>query len=94
MILIQDPVTQGMRPFPFSTDGETRAVELPIYHRLDVRISRKVDVNGWQIGGFLEIWNVYSKRNTIKFVSPTDGSVTEIPQFSIPIPYLGMTVEF
>ena len=84
MILIQDPVTQGMRPFPFSTDGETRSVEPPIYHRLDVQINRKFDVNGWQIGGFLEI----------KFVSPTDGSVTEIPQFSIPIPYLGMAVEF
>ncbi len=92
IFLIQDQVTRGMRQLPFETEDDA-LIELPPYHRLDVRISKKWDFDGWKIGGFLEILNAYNRRNVMRFTNPADGSVEETRQFPI-IPYLGLTVEF
>ncbi|MDD9974781.1 MAG: hypothetical protein OXU27_12285, partial [Candidatus Poribacteria bacterium] len=66
---------------------------LPSYHRLDLRVSKTWDRKGWQIGGFLEILNVYNRKNTIKFYNPAGDDVQEAPQLPI-IPYGGLTIEF
>lgn len=65
--LVQDPVTNGMNPLLASTD-EGVIVELTPYHRLDLRVSHKWDIMGLQLGGFLDILNVYNKKNTLKFI--------------------------
>ena len=65
--LIQDPVTRGLNPLLASAD-EQLSTELEPYHKLDIRISYKWNVKGMKIGGFIEILNVYNRKNTIKFI--------------------------
>ena len=96
VLLIQDPVTRGMLPLISNIQvegGNASSVSLPSYHRLDVRVSKTWNREGWQIGGFLEILNVYNRTNRIKFYNPAGDAVEEAPQFPI-IPYIGLTVEF
>ena len=96
ILLIQDPVTRGMRPLINNIQGEegtASLVSLPSYHRLDLRVSKTWNREGWQIGGFLEILNVYNRKNVIKFYNPAGDDVEEAPQLPI-TPYIGLTVEF
>ena len=96
ILLIQDPTTKGMQPLISNIqveEGTASLVSLPSYHRLDLRVSKTWNREGWQIGGFLEILNVYNRKNKIKFYNPAGDDVEEAPQFPI-IPYIGMTVEF
>ncbi len=102
--LIQDPVTRGLNPLLASAD-EQLSTELEPYHKLDIRISYKWNVKGMKIGGFIEILNVYNRKNTIKFIFEeatleVQGEAVEIerdvfdaPQFPR-IPYFGLTLEF
>ena len=104
LVLIQDPVTGGLNPLLASAD-EQLSTELSPYHKLDVRISRKWKVRGMKIGGFLDILNVYNRKNKIKFIFEEavldvqgeevsiDRDVFDAPQ--IPrIVYFGLTLEF
>ncbi len=104
VVLIQDPVTGGLNPLLASAD-EQLSTELSPYHKLDVRISRKWKVRGIKIGGFLDILNVYNRKNKIKFIFEEaildvqgqevsiDREVFDAPQ--IPrIVYFGLTLEF
>ncbi len=95
ILLIQDPITRGMQPIFTDIQGveEIPLALLPSYHRLDLRVSKTWDRKGWQIGGFLEILNVYNRKNTIKFYNPAGDDVQEAPQLPI-IPYGGLTIEF
>ena len=102
--LVQDPVTRGLNPLLASAD-EQLSTELEPYHKLDIRISYKWNVRGIKIGGFIEILNVYNRKNTIKFIFEeatleVQGEAVEIerdvfdaPQFPR-IPYFGLTLEF
>ena len=102
--LIQDPVTRGLNPLLASAD-EQLSVELEPYHKLDLRLSYKWNVKGMKIGGFIEVLNVYNRKNKIKFIFEeatleVQGEAVEIerevfdaPQFPR-IPYFGLTLEF
>ena len=63
--LVQDPVTRGLNPLLAAAE-ENMTVELELYHKLDLRVSRKWKLWGTQIGGFLDILNVYNRKNKIK----------------------------
>ena len=104
LVLIQDPVTGGLNPLLASAD-EQLSTELSPYHKLDVRISRKWNVSGMKIGGFLDILNVYNRKNEIKFifeeaildVQGEEVSIDreEFEAQQIPrIVYFGLTLEF
>ena len=105
LVLIQDPVTRGLNPLLASADEELRA-ELTPYHKLDLRISRKWNVRGMKIGGFLDILNVYNRKNKIKFLFKEatieiQGEEIQIEEWEsdeisqIPrIIYVGLTLEF
>ena len=94
-----------MNPLLASADEELRA-ELTPYHKLDFRISRKWNVRGMKIGGFLDILNVYNRKNTIKFIFKevtieVQGEEIEIEEWEsdeisqLPrIIYVGLTLEF
>ncbi len=105
LVLIQDPVTRGLNPLLASADEELRA-ELTPYHKLDLRVSRKWNVRGMKIGGFLDILNVYNRKNKIKFyfneatleiqgeeIRIEEWESEEISQLPLII-YLGLTLEF
>ena len=105
LVLIQDPLTRGLNPLLASVDEELTA-ELTPYHKLDFRISHKWKVRGMKIGGFLDILNVYNRKNTIKFsfkeaTIEVQGEQVEIEEWEseevsqLPrIIYLGLTLEF
>ncbi len=105
LVLIQDPVTRGLNPLLAGIDEELHA-ELTPYHKLDFRISRKWDVRGMKIGGFLDILNVYNRKNTVKFIFrestlEIQGEEIRIEEWEseeisqLPrIIYVGLTLEF
>lgn len=102
--LVQDPVTRGLNPLLASADEEL-SVELAPYHKLDIRLSYKWNVGSTKIGGFIEVLNVYNRKNTVKFVFEevtlevqgedveVEREIFDAPQFPR-IPYFGLTVEF
>ena len=96
ILLIQDPTTRGMQPLisNIQTEEDTASLaSFPTYHRLDMRVSKTWERGGWRIGGFLEILNVYNRKNTIRFYNPAGDDVENSPQFPI-IPYVGLTLAF
>ena len=106
VVLIQDPLTRGLNPLLADID-EAVTAELTPYHKLDLRVSYKFDFMGLRVGGFLDILNVYNRKNTVKFVFTPDeplevqGEEVEIEEPEIfeaqqfpRIPYFGLTVEF
>ena len=106
VVLIQDPLTRGLNPLLADID-EAVTAELTPYHKLDLRVSYKFDFMGLRVGGFLDILNVYNRKNTVKFVfTPEEplevqGEDVEIEEPEIfeaqqfpRIPYFGLTVEF
>ena len=106
IVLIQDPLTRGLNPLLADVD-ESVTTELTPYHKLDLRVSYKFNFMGLRVGGFLDILNVYNRKNTVKFIftpeSPLEvqGEEVEIEEPEIfeaqqfpRIPYVGLTVEF
>ena len=106
VVLVQDPLTRGLNPLLADVD-ESVTAELTPYHKLDLRVSYKFEFKGLRIGAFLDILNVYNRKNTVKFVFTPDEPLTvqgeeveieepeifEAQQFPR-IPYFGLTVEF
>ena len=105
LILIQDPVTRGLNPL-FAGLDQALSAELTPYHKLDLRISHKWNIRGVKIGGFIEVLNVYNRKNTIKFILEegtfeVQGEELEIEEQEVGegsqlplLPYFGLTVEF
>lgn len=56
---IQDPVTLGMNKLISDNLDAILQAELPPYHRLDLRWSRKGNYFGLPVTEFIEIWNAY-----------------------------------
>lgn len=74
--------------------GETNSGRLPPYHRLDLRLSKTFRFSGWELGLFLELLNVYNRKNLLDYQYNEDYSETT-PINQLPfIPYLGITAEF
>ena len=104
IVLIQDPVTRGFNPLLASAD-EQLSTELAPYHKLDFRISHKWKVRDTKIGGFLDILNIYNRKNKIRFIFEEavldvqgqevsiDREVFDAPQLPRLI-YFGLTLEF
>ena len=105
LILIQDPVTRGLNPL-FAGLDRALSTELRPYHKLDLRISHKWNFRGVKIGGFIEVLNVYNRKNTIGFVLEEGTFEVQGEEFEIEaqeigegsqlplLPYFGLTVEF
>ena len=104
IVLIQDPVTRGLNPLLASAD-EQLSTELAPYHKLDLRVSYKWRLWGLRVGGFLDVLNVYNRKNTIQFIFEEatldvqgqevsiEREVFDAPQLPRII-YFGLTLEF
>ena len=104
IVLIQDPVTRGLNPLLASAD-EQLSTELTPYHKLDFRVSYKWNIWGLKVGGFLDVLNVYNRKNEIRFIFEEatldvqgqevgiEREVFEAPQLPRII-YFGLTLEF
>lgn len=54
----------GQGGYRLDPDFEVRnSVRYPPYHRLDLRVDRRLDFGGWGVSLFLEVENVYNRRN-------------------------------
>ncbi len=74
--------------------AETFSDRLPAYHRLDLRVSKVFQVGGWKLGAFLELLNVYNRKNLLDYSYNDDYSERQ-DAYQLPIiPYLGLTAEF
>ncbi len=104
VFLVQDPVTRGLNPLLASADEQLTTELLP-YHKLDFRLSYKWNMWGMRVGGFIDILNVYNRKNKIKFVFEeatldVQGEEIEIEREAFEaeqlprLPYFGLTVEF
>lgn len=105
IVLIQDPVTRGLNPL-FASFSRVLGAKLTPYHKLDLRISHKWNFMGMKIGGFIEVLNVYNRKNTIEFIQNEGtfeiqgeevtieeheaGTARQLPL----LPYVGLTLEF
>ena len=104
IVLIQDPVTRGLNPLLASADEQLSA-ELAPYHKLDLRVSYKWNIWGLKAGGFLDVLNVYNRKNEIRFIFEEatldvqgqevgiEREVFDAPQLPRII-YFGLTLEF
>ena len=104
IVLIQDPVTRGLNPLLTRAD-EQLSTELAPYHKLDFRVSYKWRLWGLRVGGFLDVLNVYNRKNEIRFIFEEatldiqgqevgiEREVFDAPQLPRII-YFGLTVEF
>ncbi len=105
IVLIQDPVTRGLNPL-FADFDKALSAKLNPYHRLDFRVSRKWNIFGMKVGGFLELLNVYNRENTFEFILEEgtfeiQGEEIEIEEQEVgesgQIPrliYFGLTLDF
>ena len=107
LVPIQDPVTRGLNPL-FAGLDRIVGVKLTPYHKLDFRISKKWNLFGMKIGGFIEILNVYNQKNTIQFIQQAgtfevlgeevtieEHETEEEEGTQLPrLPYFGLTIEF
>ena len=105
IVLIQDPVTRGLNPL-FSSFSRVLGAKLTPYHKLDFRISHKWNFMGMKIGGFIEVLNVYNRKNTIEFIQnegtfEIQGEEVTIEEHEVGtarqlplLPYIGLTLEF
>ena len=105
IVLIQDPVTRGLNPL-FASFSRVLGAKLTPYHKLDLRISRKWNFMGMKIGGFIEVLNVYNRKNTIEFIQnegtfEIQGEEITIEEHEVGtarqlplLPYFGLTLEF
>ena len=67
LVMIQDPVTVGMHPLISDVAGAIFPTEFPAYHRLDLRFTNKRKWWGLPVTAYTEIWNVYNRKNKIRF---------------------------
>ena len=98
-------MTRGLNPL-FAGLDRALSAELTPYHKLDLRISHKWNFRGVKIGGFIEVLNVYNRKNTIGFVLEEGTFEIQGEEFEIEaqeigegsqlplLPYFGLTVEF
>lgn len=105
IVLIQDPVTRGLNPL-FADFDKSLSAKLTPYHRLDFRVSRKWNIFGVKVGGFLELLNVYNRKNTFEFILEEgtfeiQGEEIEIEEQEIAesgqlprLIYFGLTLDF
>ena len=75
--------------------GETNSRRYPPVHRLDLRLKKSFIFNRWQMGAYLEVFNVYNRKNVLEFDYNEDYTELEETNTQLPLlPYLGVTVEF
>ena len=82
------------RPIYIPIYAETNSARLPVYHRLDLRVSKIFQLSGWRLGVFLELLNTYNRKNLLDY-NYSDDYKTRDDLNQLPIlPYLGITAEF
>jgi hypothetical protein len=67
---------------------------LPTFHALDVRVDRRWSFRGWQLDVYVDVQNVYGRKNVSQYTwNPRTGEVEPNDSLGI-LPSIGVNVEF
>lgn len=67
---------------------------LPVYHRLDLRLDRKVSIFDWKLDSYFELNDVYQRKNVVGY-NYTANFTTRTPIYSFVLPIsFGLQGEF
>ena len=95
-----DLVTVAEQNYKTPTMGDYNSKRYPPYHRLDVRINRHIDSSRGRITAYLEIMNVYNRKNvafydysySLSQESPTRYTIKKSPVHWFPLlPAIGLS---
>ena len=76
--------------------GEKNSARLLPYHRLDVSVTRDFELFGRTVEGFLQVFNLYNRRNEwfIQFDPTGDDIEPTVVKMLPTIPSLGLRFTF
>ncbi len=67
---------------------------LPTFHALDLRIDRRWSFRGWQLDVYLDVQNVYGRKNVSQYRWDFQAGAPEAQESLGVLPSIGVTVEF
>ncbi|MBL8945185.1 MAG: hypothetical protein JNK45_18610, partial [Myxococcales bacterium] len=74
--------------------GDHNAIRIPAFAQLDARLAKHIELRGTTLGMFIEVLNVWNRRNAEEFVYAADYSRRgTIAGFPI-LPAVGMQWDF
>ena len=82
---------------PFVIEGEKNSARVPLYHRLDIKLSRELPKLPLHPHMYIEILNVYNRQNAYNLVQfeDRDGEIVTGQSTGIPfIPLIGIGGRF
>ncbi len=68
-------------------------VRYPAYHRLDLRIDRRIHMESLNMVFYLDFMNIYNRHNIWEYQHNDDGTTEDILQFEV-FPVYGFSIEF
>ena len=79
--------------------GEINSLQLPPYHRMDIRVTRTFQVGNGTLSAFLDVFNLYDRENLrsydYKVELPSGKVIQNVGETLLPIlPSFGLTWEF
>lgn len=93
------PLTNGRRVL-VSNNGPIYSLRLPSYHRMDLRVTRRIHLTRGDLRLFLDVFNAYDHTNLVGYdhsVTVSGTTVTDVrkPREQLPIlPSIGASWEF
>jgi outer membrane receptor protein involved in Fe transport len=78
-------------------NGEINSARYPDVHRLDLRIDKRFNLGAWTLTAYIDLWNVYAKKNIISYSFSADDNrniiQTEKLDFGL-LPLFGLSAQF
>ncbi len=82
----------------YTVRGSKNSARYPDYHMLDVRVDRTFQFANWNLMAYLDLWNVYGRKNVslYDYSIEEDGTVTRMIPDEVPgmVPILGLEAKF
>ncbi len=78
-------------------DGDYNSARYPVYHKLDIRLDKKIKFDTWTLTAYLDLWNVYNRLNVLSYTYSVDsnGAVSSKTRYDFGLlPILGLSAQF
>ncbi len=81
----------------YVVDGDYNSARYPDYHKLDIRLDKKIKFDTWTLTAYLDLWNVYNRLNVLSHSYKVDnnGIITTNTKndFGL-LPIIGLSAQF
>ena len=81
----------------YVVDGAQNSARYTNYHKLDIRVERYFHFSNWTLRAYLDLWNVYNRKNVFCYNYEVDdhGGITKETSAGFPlVPILGISAQF